>query len=233
MSTSDQSALSSGGRARGRPSIGPTLPVRLDASEKEFSELLGDGVAAKGVRRAINVAKTLGLDASRRIAPSKSKKSGAQAVKPKRWPLPEHITQADESIAEAKAASMGEPSEEFPVRISLPDAELDFLTALGSGDAETGMRHTIAAAGQLGFYPVYCLANADEKPAATNPSDVSTPAKRKNGKIFTSNLTHSENLIAIALGNRENGKGSAQEGVHNAIRACFRLGIAPTLRLVD
>ena len=65
---SDQSALSSGGRGRGRPSIGPSIPVRLSEEDKAFAEELGDGVAAAGVRIAIKAARILGKEATIRLS---------------------------------------------------------------------------------------------------------------------------------------------------------------------
>ena len=62
MST-DPTAMSSGGRSRGRPSIGPSVPIRLSEEDKLFAEALGKGVAAEGVRLAIRAADKLGPNA--------------------------------------------------------------------------------------------------------------------------------------------------------------------------
>lgn len=45
---------------RGRPRIGPQMPVRLDSDERATAELLGEGVAAEGIRIALRLASILG-----------------------------------------------------------------------------------------------------------------------------------------------------------------------------
>lgn len=71
MSNDDLSAVSSGGRGRGRPSLGTngsSVPIRLSEEERTFAGALGQDVFAKGVRRAIKAAGVLGLDAVVRLA---------------------------------------------------------------------------------------------------------------------------------------------------------------------
>lgn len=58
-------------RGRGRPSKGPPVPVRLSAEERAYAETLGRGVAAEGVRIALNVVSRMDLDAASVIGISK------------------------------------------------------------------------------------------------------------------------------------------------------------------
>lgn len=141
MSKSDQPALSSGGRGRGRPSIGPSIPVRLSDEEKSFAAILGEGVVARGARRAINAAGRLGPEAAIRLA-----------------------GQDEPEDREVEKRGRGRPKIGKPVPVRLSD---------------------------------------------------------------------SEQLIADDLGTGENGKVVTAEGVRRALRACSRLGIEATMRLVD
>lgn len=50
-------------RGRGRPSKGEPVLVRLSAEERAFANSLGKGVAAEGVRMALNAVRHMGVDA--------------------------------------------------------------------------------------------------------------------------------------------------------------------------
>jgi hypothetical protein len=141
MSKSDQPALSSGGRGRGRPSIGPSVPVRLSDEEKSFAAILGEGVVARGARRAINAAGRLGPEAAKRLA---------------------GLDETEDRAAEKRGRGRPKIGKPVPVR-----------------------------------------------------------------------LTDPEQVIADDLGTSENGKVVTAEGVRRALRACSRLGIEATMRLVD
>lgn len=56
------------GKRRGRPSKGASVPMRLSDEERLIADLMGDGIAAEGVRMALRVVARLGIDAARLLA---------------------------------------------------------------------------------------------------------------------------------------------------------------------
>ena len=54
-------------RPVGRPAIGKPLPVRLSDDERMTSELLGNGIAAEGVRIALRAARKMGEEKAREL----------------------------------------------------------------------------------------------------------------------------------------------------------------------
>lgn len=133
MSDVDQSAMSSGGRSRGRgrPSIGQSIPIRLPDAEKAFVEELGEGVAAKGVRRAISAARKLG-------------KEGVI-----------HLTiPSEEQPASHRGRGRPKIGKQLPVRLSTE--EVQAANALGTDDSgkvvtAKGVRLAIRACMNLGL----------------------------------------------------------------------------------
>lgn len=116
MST-DQPAMSSGGRGRGRPPIGPSVTIRLPDEDKQFADTLGNGVAAEGVRIAINAASKLGRDVV--LHHVQAMASSAAATPPKRGrgrprigkPFPVRLSPEEQDLAKELGKSDGPEDE--------------------------------------------------------------------------------------------------------------------------
>lgn len=141
MSDADQSAMSSGGRSRGRgrPSIGPSIPIRLPDAEKAFAEELGEGVAAKGVRRAIGAARKLGKEGVMHLA-----------------------TPSDEQTV--SHSGRGRPKIGKPLPVRLSPEEVEACNALGTDDngkvvTAEGVRRAIRACMNIGMEATKRLTN--------------------------------------------------------------------------
>lgn len=93
-------------RTRGRPAIGPAIPVRLSEQEKSFAESLGDGVVAKGVRNALKAARRLERDAVLRLASVAFPDSRTEAPRSRGRPrigkpIPIRLTSQEQETADA------------------------------------------------------------------------------------------------------------------------------------
>ena len=56
-----------GKRSRGRPKIGKPVPARLSDEDYEIAVLIGEGNVAEGIRRALSVADSIGLERALKI----------------------------------------------------------------------------------------------------------------------------------------------------------------------
>lgn len=116
------------------------------------------------------------------------------------------------------------------IPIRLPEEEKIFAAELGNTIVAKGVRHAIKAASTLGLDAVLRLAGPDT-------SDEESTAKRGRGrpsigKPMLIRLNEEELKMADALGDVGN-KTITAVGVRRALRACSRLGVDATRRLVD
>ena len=148
MST-DPTAMSSGGRSRGRPSIGPSVPIRLSDEDKLFAEALGKGVAAEGVRLAIRAADKLGPNAVLTLL---------------------EIAQASAPVSPSVPKGRGRPKigKPFPARLCDEDADkARLLGKVGKVEADEktvlaeGARRAIKVCKYLGLEPFHKLVSGE------------------------------------------------------------------------
>lgn len=116
----------------------------------------------------------------------------------------------------------------IPVR--LPEDEKLFAAELGDTVVARGVRHAIKAASVLGLDAVLRLAGPDY--SEEEPDEGRGRGRPRIGKPMPIRLTPEEIKLADALGDVGH-KTITAVGVRRALRACARLGVDATKRLLD
>lgn len=142
MSKADLSAVSGGGRSPGRPP-GPassSVLIRLSEDERAFAGDLGNGVYAKGIRRAIKAAGILGVEAVVRLAGPDDSEDDVNAVR-----------------------GPGRPRIGKPTSFKLTEDEIKIADSMGLVKQKTftsvGVRRAIRACSHLGVDAALRLAS--------------------------------------------------------------------------
>lgn len=146
MSTDQTPDEGIGKRGRGRPKIGPAIPVRLYEQEQRYITELGEGVAAKGARSAINIAmRTGGFDK----LPPDAIQSLLEIGEGDLGRAVDHLLKSFESNKGFRDAGA----------YKLTQEEIDTAKLIGNGSASKGIKAALSVAVTMGPEAIRRIAN--------------------------------------------------------------------------